>query len=559
MGLDTSRGVLTRVPTVLFQRFEPAFHSVAEAILVGIIMVVIAFPLEGTRAQEALAAQNGVERGDVPGASDAPLPTVSGGNLASLESSLVQAIAKAELSVVAVSRVRRDREPTDRTRLSPLRSFAMGGESTPLDPDFVPRFYGSGVIVSADGYIVTCAHVVDDPRQYDYYVWHAGQGYTAEVVVTPAKVFAADPFSDLAMLKVDASGLSPIRFGDTTSLKKGQLVIALGNPEAVARDGRPSASLGIVANLGRRAPAESGEDSLVGRESLHEFGTLIQTDARLGIGSSGGALINTDGEMIGLLTSMVAIRGLERPAGFAIAVDELFRRIVDRMKEGKLPEYGFLGIQPEDLRIAERQQGLRGARVVNVIPGLPGQEAGLIPDDIIYRAAEMDIDSRNDLFLALSRAQPGRTIPLHVYRINRQTGLRNTVRLEARLTKKYVATRRPAYALHPPPQWRGLAVEYATALPTDPFRRPIVAKAPLPHVAILSVERGSAAWEAGIRPGAGILSVEGNRIQSPEDFFQQVAPLVGPVRLELLLTDGSQTTVVLPDSVSPPAVDPQVP
>ncbi|RMF38273.1 MAG: PDZ domain-containing protein [Planctomycetota bacterium] len=470
-------------------------------------------------------------------------------SLLDLQSATTEAIARAEKSVVAIARVRRDRSPTDRTRLSPLRVIPFVADPSPLDPDFVPTHYGSGVIISSDGFIVTCAHVVDDPRLYDYYVWTAGQGFPAEVVARPAKAYASDPFSDLAVLKISADGLTPIRFGDTGQLRRGQFVIALGNPEAVARDGRPTASFGIISNLNRVAPSEGDDHSPASRESIHQFGTLIQTDVRVAIGSSGGALVNLDGEMVGLLTSLVALSGLERPAGFAIAADDLFQRVIERMKLGELPEFGFLGIQPEDLRLHERMRGLRGARVVNVIAGLPGQEAGLQPDDIIFRVGQESVDSRNDLFRALSRVAPGTRLPIYVYRIQRASNRLGTQRLEARISKKHIGTSRPAYALNPPQQWRGIAVEYATALPVDPFRRPGPAPVEMPDVAVLSVEPQSPAWEAGVRPGAGIRTLNGKTIRSPQDFYTLADAVTGPAELELVRTDGTTVRVTIPPQV----------
>ncbi len=493
-----------------------------------------------------IAAESPDRAAAQPPAADQQASAAARFSVLDLQNAAAEAIARAEKSVVAIARVRRDRSLTDRTRISPLRGIPFSVDPSPLDPDFVPTHYGSGVIISPDGFIVTCAHVIDDPRLYDYYVWTAGQGFPAEVVARPAKAYASDPFSDLAVLKISADGLTPIQFADTDQLRKGQFVIALGNPEAVARDGQPTASFGIISNLNRIAPSETDDNSPAARESIHQFGTLIQTDVRVAIGSSGGALVNLDGEMVGLLTSLVALNGLERPAGFAIAADDLFQRVIERMKLGELPEFGFLGIQPEDLRLHERMRGLRGARVVNVIAGLPGHEAGLMPDDIIFRVGDEPVGSRNDLFRVLSRAAPGTRLPIFVYRIQRASNRLGTQRLEAQISKKHIGTSRPAYALNPPKHWRGIAVEYATALPVDPFRRPGPAAILMPDVAVLSVEPQSPAWEAGVRPGAGVRSLGGEPVHSPQDFYTLAESLVGSAELELVRTDGTTARVLIP-------------
>ena len=122
----------------------------------------------------------------------------------------------------------------------------------------------------------------------------------------------------------------------------------------------------------RRAPVSGTE-----RSTLDQYGTLIQTDARLDLGTSGGALVNLQGEMIGLTTSLAAMAGYEQPAGFAIPVDDAFRKTVETLEQGRLPAFGFLGVQPDHLPLADRQAGRFGARVLRVVPGTPGEKAGL--------------------------------------------------------------------------------------------------------------------------------------------------------------------------------------
>src|SRR5262249_42495116 len=134
-------------------------------------------------------------------------------------------------------------------------------------------------------------------------------------------------------------------------VRKGQIVIALGNPYAIARDGSASATWGIVSNISRQAMAE-GEptDSEARRnETIHHLGTLIQLDARLDLGTSGGALLNLQGELIGMTTSLAAIVGYEKSAGFAIPFDDSMKRIIESLRQGKEVEYGFLGVTPGEI------------------------------------------------------------------------------------------------------------------------------------------------------------------------------------------------------------------
>lgn len=472
--------------------------------------------------------------------------------LAAIEQTTTSAIAKAERSVVAIARVRRDKVPA--ARVMELRIPENGGfEALPDNPDFVPSNYGSGVVISPDGFIVTCAHVLDDPRQNDYYVWLDKRVYPARVVSKTAKVYAADPFTDLAVLKIDAEGLTPIQFGKAQELKKGQFVIALGNPYAIARDGQASASWGMIANLNRIAPSDTPENAAIAaKESLHQFGTLIHTDAKLNLGTSGGALVNLRGEMVGLTTSLVAVSGYEQSAGFALAVDEMFLRVIESLKAGKLPEFGFLGIQPEDLRSIDLQRGLSGAKVVNVVPGLPGDQAGLQSDDVISQVNSRPVHNRNDLFRELSQLPAGAEVSLLVERPRGAIRGNEVMTLKATLSKKYVSTSRPGYALNGPKKWRGMLVEYATAVPSELTRgASMFSRRSAPKMAILAVDPGTAAWEAGIRPGHGLLSVDGKPVESPDAFSGLVDGRSDTVTLQIVRQNDRPENVSVPAEKAP--------
>lgn len=467
--------------------------------------------------------------------------------LAALETATVSAIERAESSVVAISRVRRDRAPG--VAINPMQPGALTvpflAQQTPHDPDFIPSFFGSGIVISDDGYIVTCGHVLDDPRENDYTIWLNKESYAARVVGLPAKVMASDPFSDLAVLKIEASNLKPVKFSQT-ELRKGQFVLALGNPLAIARDGRASASWGIISNLNRFSPNELGSGDAT-KETIHHYGTLIQTDAKLNLGMSGGALINLKGEVVGLTTALAAVSGQEQSAGFAIAADAMFQRAIDVLKSGKLPEFGFLGIQPEDVRSTDKSRGFHGARVSVVIPGLPGELAGLRAEDVIFKVAGRPIQDRNDLFRELSQAPAGDQVELMVQRFRPGRNSPDVLRLPAVLSKKPMATRRPGFASNSQPRWRGMLVEYATAIPTELSRVGLGGGRLAPKLAILSVDPDTQAWQAGLRPGFGVMSVAGTRVETPADFYRIMADHAGEVPVELVVIrslDRPETVVV---------------
>ena len=214
-----------------------------------------------------------------------------------LEQSLVTAIAKAEQSVVAIARGRRGTKP----KLS--------------DQRFVPLEYSTGVVVDQSGLILTNYHTLGEVAKHDFVVWMAGKSYRNAVVK------AADPWTDLAILEIKASNLKPIEFGDSSRLKKGRIVIALGNPYAIARDGNVSATWGIVSNLSRKVDGPltgaAGPDVVPhrSRETRYHFGGLIQTDAKLARGTSGGPLLDLDGKMVGLSTSIAMLAGFRERNG----------------------------------------------------------------------------------------------------------------------------------------------------------------------------------------------------------------------------------------------------
>jgi serine protease Do len=402
------------------------------------------------------------------------------------------------------------------------------GAADPVDPAFVPREFGTGVVIDAKGLVLTNYHVVGDYRVADYFVWLRKKPY-------PAKLKAADPWLDLAVLQIEAEGLRAMTLGDARGLKKGQFVIALGNPYAIARDGQPSASWGIVSNLQRQAPApRTATRASEGRETLHHWGTLIQTDARLELGSSGGALVNLKGEMVGLTTSLAALYGYERPGGFAVPVDEDFRRALDVLKSGRLPDYGFLGVAPQYLTAAERQVGRLGARVAEVVPATPAAAAGLKTGDVITHVEGELVADDLELIRRVSGRFADTTVALQILRGDSgAAGSRRgrPMTLQVKLSKKRQEGSREPYAEVVAAAWRGLRVEYATASPM--FRERSRELDPGGCVGIVEVERDSAGWKAGLRAGDFVTHVGEARVTTPHEFHEAVDSLDGEVTVKL--------------------------
>lgn len=458
-----------------------------------------------------------------------------------------RAIATAAPSVVAIARTPKgggiDSAAAMNFNLPGLPPLALPFGD--LEPQSIaPLEFGSGVILSSDGLILTCYHLLDDPREHDYYVWlspsavgggqagsrpavptanPAGGGAAtmvraSAVVRAPAVVRAGDPWTDFAVLQLQMPGelqLPVMPMGDAASVRRGSFVIALGNPYATAIDGQASASWGIVANLQRRAlrPRDDGSGGPRMPESLQEFGSLIATDAKLHLGTSGGALVNLEGKMIGLTTSLAAVAGFEQAAGYAIPIDAPAQAAIDQLRQGRQPAFGFLGVEPIDAG------GGRGALVRSVVPGMSAAVAGIREGDLIVAVDGQPIDSAQTLFYQMGRREAESTAALTV--VSRGGQPRD---VPVVLGKKRLALLRPGYSTVEEPSWRGMVVDMASVLPPNRlFSNPGQTAS---SAAIVRVDPDSPAWRAGLRPGQVILRVGTRLVERPADFYAAVgAPI----------------------------------
>lgn len=276
---------------------------------------------------------------------------------------------------------------------------------------------GSGVVVSQDGYIVTNNHVLRV---------NVGFGETQmvdKVRVTfsdgksvPAKIVGADPRSDLAVLKVDQTGLVPIEIGDSTKLEVGQWVIAVGNPLGFAN----TLSVGVVSNIGRQLPGSSDAVFIDG----------IQTDAAINPGNSGGALCDTDGQLVGINSSIASTTRANIGIGFAIPVNRM-RQVVDDIIKFGYAKYGQLGVtilqRPGVLSVADARAELRrrtnapseppteGAVIIGVEPGSPGATAGIHDLDIVTEIDGKKVADFEDYEKVMSLLRPGKKVSLKVW------------------------------------------------------------------------------------------------------------------------------------------------
>lgn len=269
---------------------------------------------------------------------------------------------------------------------------------------------GTAFIISSDGLILTNKHVVSDIEAEYMVLMNDGKKKLA-------RVLARDPVEDLAVLKIEGSDFTTLTFGDSSKIKIGQSVIAIGNTLGEFRN---TVSLGVVSGLQRSIVAEGPSGA---SEFLQE---LIQTDAAINRGNSGGPLLNIYGEVIGINTAVA--RGAEN-VGFAIPINKAKRDIENVKKFGKII-YPFLGIRyvmiTKEIVDKEKLGYGQGALIVGsesdpaIVPGSPAERAGLKKGDIVFEINGEKIDSTHSLASLLQKYNVGDEIRLKIFRENKE-------------------------------------------------------------------------------------------------------------------------------------------
>lgn len=448
---------------------------------------------------------------------------------ASIDEAVNAAVAQASKSVVAIARVRRDEAspPWVEQRRFPSDDYPLG--SGPVDPEFMPHEFGLGVVVDRGGLILTTLHVLGEINNSQYFVWAQRRVFQAQVV-------AADPWLDIAVLEIPTDDLSPIEFGSAREVRPGDNAVAIGNPFGIARDGEPEVSFGVVSQLACEAPAQSlptmrnGLESLIPRrETLHHYGTLLRLETKLPLRESGGPLINLEGELIGLMTTYNAEPVEDVEAAFALPIDAGFIKSLETLKQGRLPEYGLLGLAPRPARLVDPTIK-SGAAVEDVMPGTPAARVGLRVGDVITHVDdELVIDDRH--LIRLVSALPAEAkITLQYIRDPRS---RKTLSVSVALSKKYHESSREAFARQREPAWRGMRVDYATASPV--FRELARHVDPEGCVAVIEVERDSPAWKAGLRSGTFVSHIGKRRVSTPQQFRDAAHEQVGEAALRVTM------------------------
>jgi serine protease Do len=256
---------------------------------------------------------------------------------------------------------------------------------------------GSAVVITPDGFLVTSAHVVEGSR--------SGSASFVDGREMRFAVVGADPLSDIAVLRADAEDLVPAQLGDASDLRVGQLVVAIGNPHGYAG----SVTAGVVSALGRSLP--------VGRRGgpRRMVENVVQTDAALNPGNSGGALVDGSGRVVGINTAVAGV-GL----GLAVPINDATRRIIATLMADGRVRRAWLGVavgpRPLPPRVAGRLGRGSAVEVIEVVDGSPADEAGLHPEDLLVELDGVRLEGADDLQRMMTVERIGAAVKATVVR-----------------------------------------------------------------------------------------------------------------------------------------------
>ncbi|HUR34499.1 MAG TPA: trypsin-like peptidase domain-containing protein [Vicinamibacterales bacterium] len=344
-----------------------------------------------------------------PPATAAPLPPVTGGG-----PDFTKIAGQAVKGVANISSLQVVRRPNSPFQDDPFFQYFFGDQDMPGTRDRRSMSLGSGVIVTADGYIVTNNHVVGDNVREITVAFSDNREVKGRVIGT-------DPATDIALLKVDLQGLPAVAWGDSARLQVGEWVLAIGSPFQLSR----TVTAGIISATGR---------SNVGFSEYEDF---IQTDAAINPGNSGGALINTRGELIGINTGIFSQSGGYQGIGFAVPSNLVQHVVNDLMKFGEVQRGTIGGIITIDKLTPQIAQEVGapntlGALVMRMARGSEAYDAGVRPGDVIVGFNGTRVDDPSQLYRLVADAKIGSLATIKVLRNGRTLDIKVPIVSDAR-------------------------------------------------------------------------------------------------------------------------------
>lgn len=377
------------------------------------------------------------------------------------------------------------------------------GNENGKEHDFEVKSLGSGFIISEDGYVLTNNHVVKDAEEIIVRLYDRRE--------LQAKVVGRDTKSDIALIKIEANNLPVAKIGDSTRLKAGEWVLAIGSPFGF----EASVTAGIVSAVGRSLPSEN-------------YVPFIQTDVAINPGNSGGPLYNLNGEVVGVNSQIYSRTGGYMGLSFSIPI-EMAMEVADQLKQSGHVQRGWLGVLIQDVtrELAESfgMERPRGALVARVLPDGPAEKAGLRPGDVILSFNEQPVERSSSLPPLVGRTEVGKTVTLRLMRAGKIEAVKlvigelpadEEIPTEAK-AEKALATDR-----------LGLSVSEMT-----PAQRK---QQQVDHGGVLVNEVAEgAASHAGVHQGDVILMLNQSEVQGVEDYKRLVDGLPTERRIALLV------------------------
>jgi len=467
--------------------------------------------------------------------SAAPMDDNSVSSLVALDNAVEAVAARVTPAVVNVSvtsRVTQDQEGGDDQAqgvppgaIPPgfQRFFGFGG-GQPQQPQ-IEHGIGSGIIISPDGYIVTNNHVVDGATQIRVTL--------NDRRVLTAKLIGTDKLTDLAVIKVNQTGLPSIAWGDSTKLRPGQTVLAFGSPFGYFQF---SVTRGIVSAVDRPNPYS---------DDPRKPGDFIQTDAAINPGNSGGPLVDAHGELIGINTFIISGSGSFAGAGFAIP-SQIVKSVADELIKNGTVHHGYLGISMNDVTPENSSffnlPDATGAIVSQVTPDSPAGHAGIKSGDVLRELNGKKIVNGGALQVAVSQVSPGTNISIGILRDGKPETIQ--IKVGEFHGNSEVAENSGSSSGHGGKL--GLAVNNLTS----DMRQQLNIPEQINGAAIQSVKPGSPAEDAGLAPGDVILEVDRHAVHNADSFVNEVhaAPEGKDILLLVWSRGGTTYRVVHPET-----------
>src|SRR5690554_2163755 len=411
-----------------------------------------------------------------------------------------------QASVVNISTVQKASQKEDIRQQIPefFRHFFDGLEEHFTIPERDRESQGSEFIISDDGYILTNYHVVHGADEMLVRLQDR-----RELVAT---LVGADKQSDLALLKVDAKNLKPVKIGSSEDLKVGEWVLAIGAPFGF----ESTVTAGIVSAVGRSLPNEN-------------YVPFIQTDVAINPGNSGGPLINLKGEVVGINSQIISRSGGFMGLSFAIPID-MAMDVVAQLQESGTVARGWLGVMIQgvdrDLAASFGLDKATGALVANVSADSPAAKAGLKAGDIILSVDGKEVQRSSQLPQMIGRLAPGSKAKMQVLRDGKKRAI--TVAVGAMPTDKDAAT----------PEQEESKDKSALGLVVEPLDKAAQEKLGINHGVRVVGAKAGPAQKAGVRVGDIVRSLNNQEVESPEQFTELVKALPKDTWVPLLVQRG---------------------